>query len=91
MEGEGVAVSVADFGTHFKVLINQISAFTPEQAAPNLPVARVMWRPAPNFKTGVHQWIENGGGHHTVASLALTVDQILDWTSMLDVETVIID
>ncbi|NLY62424.1 MAG: L-arabinose isomerase [Erysipelothrix sp.] len=91
VEGEGVAVSIADFGTHFKVLVNSISAFTPEEAAPNLPVARVMWKVNPGFKQGVHSWIENGGGHHTVASLALTVDQILDWTNMLDVETVLID
>ena len=90
-EGEGVAVSVADFGTHFKVLINAISAFTPEEPAPNLPVARVMWKPEPGFKSGVHAWIANGGGHHTVASLALTVDQILDWTNMLDVEAVVIE
>ena len=50
-----------------------------------------MWKVNPGFKQGVHSWIENGGGHHTVASLALTVDQILDWTNMLDVETVLID
>lgn len=90
-EGEGVAVSVADFGTHFKVLINAISAFTPEEKAPNLPVARVMWKPQPGFRSGVHAWIANGGGHHTVASFALTVDQILDWTNMIDVESVVIE
>lgn len=88
--GEGIAVSVADFGTHFKVLVNEIEAFEPSEPAPNLPVARVMWRPKPNFKEGVKAWITEGGGHHTVASLHLTTEQILDWTRMLDVETVVI-
>lgn len=88
--GSGVAVSVADFGTHFKVLINEIEAFTPEEEAPNLPVARVMWRPKPNFKEGVKAWISQGGGHHTVASLSLTTEQIVDWAKLLDVEIVVI-
>ena len=88
--GDGIAVSVADFGTHFKILINEIEAFTPSEAAPKLPVARVMWTPKPNFKEGVKAWITEGGGHHTVASLSLTTDQIVDWARMLDVETIVI-
>lgn len=88
--GEGVAVTVADFGTHFKVIINEIEAFEPSEPAPNLPVARVLWRPMPDFKTGVGEWIREGGGHHTVASLNLTVEQILAWTDLVDVETIVI-
>lgn len=88
--GEGVAVTVADFGTHFKVIINEIEAFVPTEEAPNLPVARVLWRVKPGFKSGVKEWIRQGGGHHTVASLSLTTEQITDWTNLLDVETIII-
>lgn len=89
-EGDGVAVTVADFGTHFKVITNEIEAFVPTEEAPHLPVARVLWRVKPGFKSGVKDWIRHGGGHHTVASLNLTTEQIVDWTNMLDVETVII-
>ena len=39
--GEGVVVSMADFGTHYKLLINEVEAFEPTTEAPNLPVARV--------------------------------------------------
>lgn len=88
--GEGIAVTVADFGSHFKVIINEIKAFEPTELAPNLPVARVLWQPQPDFKTGVGDWIRAGGGHHTVASLNITLAQITAWTEMLDVETVII-
>ncbi len=88
--GEGIAVTVADFGTHFKVIVNEIEAFTPEEVAPKLPVARVLWKVKPDFKHGVKAWITEGGGHHTVASLNLTTEQILDWTRMIDVETVVI-
>ncbi|HCD3383581.1 TPA: L-arabinose isomerase [Enterococcus faecium] len=77
--GEGVVVSMADFGTHYKLLINEVEAFEPTTEAPNLPVARVLWKTKPNFHEGVHSWIQAGGGHHTVVSLNLTTDQIETW------------
>nr|WP_161870864.1 L-arabinose isomerase [Enterococcus diestrammenae]KAF1294843.1 L-arabinose isomerase [Enterococcus diestrammenae] len=88
--GAGVVVSMADFGTHYKLLINEVDAFEPTEAAPKLPVARVMWTPRPDFKQGIHAWIEAGGGHHTVVSLNLTADQIQTWAKMVDLEVVTI-
>lgn len=88
--GAGVVVSMADFGTHYKLLINEVDAFEPTEAAPKLPVARVMWTPRPDFKQGIHSWIEAGGGHHTVVSLNLTADQIQTWAKMVDLEVVTI-
>lgn len=81
--GTGVVVSMADFGSEYKLLINEVDAFEPTEEAPQLPVARVMWTPRPDFETGVRSWIETGGGHHTVVSLNLTVDQIETWAKMV--------
>ncbi|MBM7644459.1 L-arabinose isomerase [Scopulibacillus daqui] len=88
--GDGVVVSMADFGTHFKLLINEVSAFEPTVPAPELPVARVLWNIKPNFHDGVKAWIENGGGHHTVVSLNLTTDQIVTYAKLVDLEYVVI-
>ncbi|MCT1905000.1 L-arabinose isomerase [Oceanobacillus sojae] len=88
--GEGVVVSMADFGTHFKLLVNKVTAVEPTVPAPNLPVARVLWEVKPNFQDGVKSWIENGGGHHTVVSLNLTTDQIVTYAKMVDLEYVLI-
>lgn len=88
--GEGVVVSMADFGTHYKLLINEVEAFEPTTEAPNLPVARVLWKTKPNFHEGVHSWIQAGGGHHTVVSLNLTTDQIETWAKLFELETVVI-
>ncbi|MFC5630097.1 MULTISPECIES: L-arabinose isomerase [Streptococcus] len=88
--GDGVVVSIADFGTHYKLLINEVKAFEPTEPAPNLPVARVLWEVMPNFQDGVKAWIEAGGGHHTVVSLNLTSDQIIAWAKLVDLEYVLI-
>ena len=88
--GEGVVVSMAAFGTHYKLLINEVEAFEPTTEAPNLPVARVLWKTKPNFHEGVHSWIQAGGGHHTVVSLNLTTDQIETWAKLVELETVVI-
>ncbi|MDY4761639.1 L-arabinose isomerase [Streptococcus thoraltensis] len=88
--GEGVVVSMADFGTHYKLLINEVEAFEPTEAAPKLPVARVMWKVKPDFQSGVKSWIEAGGGHHTVVSLNLTSDQIIAWAKLVGLEYTLI-
>lgn len=88
--GDGVVVSMADFGTHYKLLINEVTAFTPEQPAPKLPVARVMWQPKPDFKSAIHSWIQAGGGHHTVVSLNLTTDQVVAWAKLVGLEYIVI-
>lgn len=89
--GEGVVVTMLDLGSHYRLLINKVEAVEPTDAAPSLPVARVIWKPYPNFKEGVTKWIEAGGGHHTVVSLALSVQQIKEWAKMVDLEYIVID
>ncbi len=88
--GDGVVVSIADFGTHFKWLIQEVEAFEPQEAAPQLPVARVLWKIKPNFQDGVKAWIKHGGGHHTVVSLNLTVDQIVHFAKLVNAEYVVL-
>ncbi|MDQ0223060.1 L-arabinose isomerase [Streptococcus moroccensis] len=88
--GDGVVVSMADFGSEFKLLINEVTAFEPTVEAPNLPVARVLWEVKPNFQDGIKAWIEAGGGHHTVVSLNLTSDQIITWAKLVGLDYVLI-
>ena len=88
--GDGVVVSMADFGTHYKLLVNEVVAFEPTEAAPNLPVARVLWEVKPNFHDGIRAWIEAGGGHHTVVSLSLSTDQVLAWAKLVGLEVALI-
>jgi L-arabinose isomerase len=45
-----------------------------------------LWKVKPNFAEGVKKWIEIGGGHHTVVSLALNTQQIIDWATMVNLD-----
>ena len=73
-----------------KLSCNEVELFEPEVAAPKLPVARILWEVKPNFHDSVRSWIEAGGGHHTVVSLNLTTQQIIDWAKMVNLEYVVI-
>ena len=55
---------------------------------PEIPVARVMWKPMPDLTTGIECWITAGGAHHTVLSYDVTAEQMKDFATMLDIEFV---
>lgn len=90
-EGDGVAVSMIDMGTHFRLICAKIRLIRQPQPMPKLPVARVMWTLVPDFKTGAAAWIYAGGAHHAVVSTALTAEDIRLFAKFTDTELVLID
>lgn len=88
--GPAMNVSLIDMGNRFRILVNEVEAVNPEQDLPRLPVARVMWKPLPDMKTGCAGWIYSGGAHHTVYSQNLTAEHIEDLAAMANVEMVLI-
>ena len=70
-EGEATATSIVDTGNGFKIITAKIELVAQPEKMPKLPVARLMWRVKPNFKSGVKAWLEEGGAHHTVVSTAI--------------------
>ena len=63
----------------------------PQQALPQLPVARALWEPKPDLATAAEAWLLAGGSHHTVLSLALGTDAFADLAEIAGVELVVID
>jgi len=91
VEGDGIAVSMIDMGTHFRLICAKIRLIKQPEAMPKLPVARLMWELVPDFKTGAAAWIYVGGAHHAVVSTALTVEDIKLFAKLTDTELVVID
>ena len=90
-QGPAINVSVIDLGNRFRMLINEVEVISPPQDLPKLPVARVVWKPKPDLKTGAAAWILGGGAHHTVFSQALDKQYLLDFAAMAGIEVVLID
>ena len=86
--GPGILVSLIDLGTRFRLIVHDVEVVKPIMSMPNLPVARIMWKPMPDLKTGAHAWILAGGSHHSVLSTAATAEMIEDWAEIMGIEFV---
>src|SRR5687767_13914205 len=89
--GPAINASVVDMGNRFRLLVNAVEAVTPTEPLPKLPVARVLWKPLPDMKTGCTAWIYAGGAHHTCYSQNLTSTHMRDFADMAGIECVVID
>jgi L-arabinose isomerase len=87
-EGPAIAVSLVDMGGRLRLICQDIQCVKPIMNMPNLPVARVMWKPMPDLRTGVEAWITAGGAHHTVLSYDVSAEQMKDWANMMNIEFV---
>ncbi|HEY4322563.1 MAG TPA: L-arabinose isomerase [Mucilaginibacter sp.] len=84
--GEALNASIVDMGNRFRLLINEVKAVEPQNDLPKLPVARVLWKPYPDMKTGCAAWIYAGGAHHTAYSQNLTAEHLQDFADMAGLE-----
>ena len=73
--GPGLQLCMIDLGTHFRIIVVEIEFVNPPKM-PKLPVAKLMWKVKPDFATGIRKWLESGGGHHSIISMALTIEDI---------------
>lgn len=89
--GHGIAVSLIDLGTRFRLIINDVVCKRTEKDMPSLPMATAFWTPEPNLVTGAECWILAGGAHHTAFTYDLSAEQMGDWAAAMGIETVYID
>ncbi|GAA0361757.1 L-arabinose isomerase [Bacillus horti] len=89
--GKGIVVSLIDLGGRFRMVMNEIEAVASSEKTPNLPVAKMLWKPLPSFSVATEGWIYAGGAHHTVLSLSVTKEQVMDLAELFKIECVTID
>ncbi len=90
-EGKGIAVSMIDLGSRFRVIIDDVHCKKTEKPIPKLPVAKNFWTPEPDLYTGAEAWILAGGAHHTSFFFFLLAEQMGDWAAAMGIEAVYID
>lgn len=91
MSGQAVNASLVEMGGRYRLIVNVVDAVDSPKETPNLPVAKVLWKPQPSLKTATESWIYAGGAHHTVLSFAVSAEQLYDFAEMVGIECVIID
>jgi len=89
--GAALNASLIDMGNRFRLLVNDVTAVSPQRDLPKLPVARVLWKPHPNMQDALAAWIYAGGAHHTCYSQNLTSEHLEDFAAMAGIEFVAID
>ena len=87
-EGDAIVVSLVDMGGRLRLICQDVECIKPVMPMPNLPVARVMWRPMPDLMTGTECWITAGGAHHTVLSYDVSAEMMKDFANMMGIEFV---
>ncbi len=88
--GHALNAAIMDVGSRFRIVANEVEAVENQQEMPQLPVASVLWKPLPSFSEATEAWIYAGGAHHTVLSYEITKEQLADWSSLMDVECLVI-
>ncbi|MEI3606505.1 L-arabinose isomerase [Pseudogracilibacillus sp. SE30717A] len=89
--GTAIVASLVELGGRYRLIVNEVKAEQPTEETPQLPVAKVLWKPEPSLSEATEAWIYAGGAHHTVFSMAVTVDQLYDFADMANIECVVID
>ena len=89
--GSGIATSLIDLGTRFRLVIQEVDCKKNEKPMPKLPVATAFWTPKPDFYTGLEAWVLTGGAHHSSFSFDLSAEQMADWAGYMGVEAVVLD
>ena len=89
--GSGIATSLIDLGTRFRLVIQEVDCKKNEKPMPKLPVATAFWTPKPDFYTGLEAWVLTGGAHHSSFSFDLSAEQMADWAAYMGIEAVVLD
>jgi L-arabinose isomerase len=89
--GDAVVVAMSDMRDRFRLVANAVEVVPLPHPLPKLPVARAVWKPAPDFTTSASAWLTAGAAHHTVMSTALGVDAFRDFADIAQTELLVID
>lgn len=86
--GPAINAVIVDLGNRFRLVVNDVDVVEPDEPLPNLPVARAVWEPRPDFKTSAASWMYAGGSHHPVFSKSLKAEVMDDFASIAGIEMV---
>ncbi len=89
--GMGLVVALSDLRDRFRLTANVVDIVPPDAELPNLPVARAVWKPRPDFATSAEAWLMAGAAHHTVLTTQVGLEAFVDLAEIAGTELAVID
>ena len=89
--GPALVIAMSDMRERFRLVMNVVENVEPDAPLPNLPVARAVWVPEPDFATSAECWLTAGAAHHTVMTTSTTRGMWEDVAAMAGMELAVID
>ncbi len=89
--GPALVIAMSDMRERFRLVMNVVKNVEPDAPLPNLPVARAVWLPEPDFATSAECWLTAGAAHHTVMTTSTTREMWEDVAAMAGMELAVID
>ena len=89
--GPALVLAMSDMRERFRLVMNVVENVEPDAPLPNLPVARAVWVPEPDFATSAECWLTAGAAHHTVMTTSTTRGMWEDVAAMAGMELAVID
>ncbi len=87
----GLVVALSDMRDRFRLTANVIEVVAPPRDMPKLPVARAMWKPAPDLYTSIEAWLTAGGAHHTAMTTQIGIEVWEMFARIAGMELLVID
>jgi L-arabinose isomerase len=84
----GISVSIVDLGTRMRIVSNKSQVIEAEKEFKNLPVARILLKPEPNFITSSECWILSGAGHHNSFSTQIDEETLEYYSEIVNIELI---
>ena len=89
--GPALVIAMSDMRERFRLTMNVVENVEPDEPLPNLPVARAVWIPEPDFATSAECWLTAGAAHHTAMTTSTTREMWEDLAEMAGMELAVID
>ena len=89
--GPALVIAMSDMRERFRLTMNVVENVEPDAPLPNLPVARAVWVPEPDFATSAECWLVSGAAHHTCMTTSTTREMWEDLADMAGMELAVID
>jgi len=88
--GPAINATLVEFGSKFRLVVNEIEIVPPDAPLASLPTASAVWIPRPDMAASAERWIAAGGAHHSVCSAAVGTEYMEDFSRIAGIELVLI-